>query len=518
MRRWGGVFRLLAKALLLIGAEALVQQTALRQAAVAAPPAPPNATETVPAPTSDSPAVPPPSSTFPIDLSTALRLAEAENPTIAEARTAIAAALALQQGARALLLPTLNAGMNYHGHVGNLQRSSGRILNLSEQSLYFGGGARTLAAETVAIPAVNIMSPITDALFEPLAARQRLTGAQFDSRATANAVLLEVALLHFDLLAANAALEAQRLSESQYYEIVRITGEFVLAGQGRSADGARAESDWRLQHAKVQRAEEEVAVASARLALRLNLDQSVRLIPRAGALEPIDLIDVDVPARDLVRAALRRRPELGSRSAAIAFAETRQREEAYRPLLPTLWVGFSGGAFGGGSNLKPPDVGHFAGRTDFDVRAYWTLLNFGIGNLSRVKQRRAELGQAIALQSRIINQIRDEVTSAHADALAARHRIDAARRALRAAEIGFQQDLERSRQNLGRPIEVLNNLSLLAQARLSVIRAITDYNEGQMRLFVALGSPPPLDPAAPSPDAQPPIATPLHSPICVEKH
>src|SRR5947209_3408258 len=76
------------------------------------------------------PSLPPARGEFPIDLSTALRLAEVENPLIAEARQRIGEALARQQGARALLLPSLNAGTNYHFHTGNLQRSSGRILNL----------------------------------------------------------------------------------------------------------------------------------------------------------------------------------------------------------------------------------------------------------------------------------------------------------------------------------------------------------------------------------------------------
>ena len=53
-----------------------------------------------------------------------------------------------------------------------------------------------------------------------------------------------------------------------------------------------------------------------------------------------------------------------------------------------LWLGFSGGAFGGGSNVTPPLVGNFAGRTDFDVRAYWTLQNLGFGNLAIQKARR----------------------------------------------------------------------------------------------------------------------------------
>ncbi len=67
------------------------------------------ATATDAAPTETTPALPP-SASYPIDLTTALRLAEAENPRIGEARARIGEALAHQQQARALLLPMLNAG------------------------------------------------------------------------------------------------------------------------------------------------------------------------------------------------------------------------------------------------------------------------------------------------------------------------------------------------------------------------------------------------------------------------
>ena len=79
-------------------------------------------------------------------LTTALRLAEVENPLIAAARQRIGEALAVQQGARVLLLPTLNVGTSYDSHTGNLQRSSGTILNLDKKSLYFGGGGLGLGA------------------------------------------------------------------------------------------------------------------------------------------------------------------------------------------------------------------------------------------------------------------------------------------------------------------------------------------------------------------------------------
>ena len=65
-------------------------------------------------------------------------------------------------------------------------------------------------------------------------------------------------------------------------------------------------------------------------------------------------------------------------------------------------------------------MGNFASRTDFDVDVYWTLMNFGAGNLALIKERNAEIGQAIAERSRTINRARDEVSAALAEATAAR--------------------------------------------------------------------------------------------------
>ena len=186
------------------------------------------------------PLIPPPPGEYPIDLSTALRLAEAENPTIAAARARIIEALALQTGARAILLPSINPGTNYHLHTGNLQRSAGKILNLTDQSLYFGGGAGAIVAGTVAIPMVNIIGTLTEAWFEPLAAHQRVIGSSFTALATANEILLDVAILHLKLLANQTTLDAQRLTERQSHDLAVIVNDFAVAGERRAADANRA--------------------------------------------------------------------------------------------------------------------------------------------------------------------------------------------------------------------------------------------------------------------------------------
>jgi outer membrane protein TolC len=445
------------------------------------------------------PVIPPPSSTYPIDLATALLLADRANPTIGAARARILEALALQLGARTLLVPSLNSGFNYHGHDGVLQRSSGKIISLSEQSLYVGAGARTLAAESISIPGVSIFAPLADAWFEPLAARQRLAGARFGAQETSNDVLLDVALLHLELLGNQSILEAQRLTETQVHEIVRLTRNYAATGEGRQADADRATAQWKLRRAEVFKAEEELAVAAARLANRLNLDPSIRLEPIGGPLVPLQLIDLDTPQPELINLALLGRPDLQARSAAIREAEARYQQELGRPLLPTLWLGFSAGAFGGGSNLNPPLLGNFAGRSDFDVRLYWTLLDLGAGNLALIKGRRAEIGQAVATLAMTLNRARGEVSSSLAAARAAQNEIVVARRELAAAELAFRQDLDRTmfrgahRPRDVLPIEVLNSLNLLGGARVNLVRALVRFDMAQFRLWVALGAPPPLN-------------------------
>ncbi len=442
--------------------------------------------------------IPPPAGTYPIDLATALRLADDVNPTIAAARARILEALAIQLSARSLLVPSLNAGASYRGHNGLLQRPSGKMIDLSLQSLYVGAGANTVGSGTVNIPGVSIFCPLTDAWFEPLAARQRVAGAQFGAQATAYDILLDVALIHLDLLGNQSILEMQRLSESQFHEVYRLTNDYAEAGEGREADAHRALSQWKRRRALVQKAEEELAVSAARLANRLNLDPSVRLEPIGGPLVPLTLVPTDAPQNELIQVALHQRPDIAARSAAIAEAEAHFKQEIGRPLLPTLFLGYSGGVFGGGSDLAPPLIGNFRSRTDFDIYLYWTLMNLGAGNLASIKGRRAQIGQAIAERARTINTARDEVSASQAAARAAQNEIDIARRELMSAELSYKQDYDRTKFRGGEkprdvlPIEILNSLDLLAAARINLIRALVHYDQAQYRLWVSLGAPPPL--------------------------
>lgn len=465
---------------------------------------------------------------FAIDLNTSLRLAEVENPQIAQTRAAILSALAEQQAARVLMLPTLNAGVTYFGHTGNYQRSQGQILNVSQQLLYFGGGAGIYGvAGTVPIPAVQIFSPLTDAIFEPLAAKQRVEERRYDNSATSNMVLLDVSSLYFQLLGTEAILEYEKKSLSEAGEILRLAENYYKTGEERKADADRARTEYQLRVQRVQKAEENVAVAAVALSQRLHLDPSIRLRPAYQPFDPMILIDVQAPISDLIAIALQRRPELGARNARIRFNEAELNKEYARPLLPTLMAGFSGGGFGGGSNLVQPLLGRFGGRTDLDIYAYWTLENLGFGNLNIQRKRRAQVGEAVADRSRMINLVRREVTAAKATAAAAFREVATRREGLINGENGFREDLDLVKaggvtrirldgQQEIIPLEAINTLKLLADARVNFIRAVVQNNQAQFALYVDLGSPPPLQPEKPNasgPIPPAPIADPPTPPI-----
>jgi outer membrane protein TolC len=425
-----------------------------------------------------------------IDLQTALARAGVDNPTIASALEAVRASQARQLQAEAMLLPTLHGGASFDWHQGKLQTGQGAIIDVERQSAYVGAGAYAVGAGTVAVPGILLSAHLGDALFEPQAASSQLAARQLDSQATRNAVLLSVANSFFALADAEARLKAMQQSEADFAEIAKMTASFAKAKQGSPADAQRAETDLLLHHAAAQGIEEEAGVASAELTRLLNVDPNIRLRSPPDNLPLLQLVDPRDVLERLIQIALANRPEIAARSAEVAVTETELRKEKVRPLLPVLAVGFSAGGFGGGGSQADTSFGHWSSRTDFDVIAYWTLQNFGLGNLAQQRDRRAKVGEAIAERARLIDSVRQEVAEAYTLSATRQQQMEVALLRMQTAQRAFQQDLTRARNLQGRPIEVLDSAKQLSTARQDYLRALTGFNRAQIQLFVSLGNPP----------------------------
>jgi outer membrane protein TolC len=432
----------------------------------------------------------------PIDLTTALELANVQNPEFNVARTRILEAAALRQLAAAYFLPSINPGLNYDSHTGNLQQSDGNILSVNRSAFYVGAGSNAVGSGTVTIPGVYYNANLGAGLFAFLASRQTVRQREFESIAVRNQVFLHVTWAYSELLRAEGRQAAQRQARDEAKVVAILTADFYEKGLGRAADANRAATQLARREADIQAAEAEILVASANLCQLLNLDPSIRLHPTDAVVVPQPLVPDPIPIRELIALGLLNRPELAAQRAAIEAAFLSLDGAKILPFSPTTLVGFSGGAFGGGSNLVRPIFGGLGGRTDLDAIVYWTIQNLGVGNIALIRMADARFKVAQFQQVEVLNRVRADVAEAYARSHARYAQIGVYEAAVRSGYLAFHQDLNRIRAMAARrvrdvlPIELLNSFDLLANARVEYVDAIVDFNRAQFAMYVALGQPP----------------------------
>jgi len=429
---------------------------------------------------------PPPIETYPIDLMTALHLADASNLQIAVAREQIRQAWARADASRALWLPSIRAGMNFNKHEGPIQDIRGSVFPVSRGAAFSGLGAGTFGAGSPMVPGIYANFHLADAWFQPLAARQAAYARRHAAAATANDVLLNVSLGYLDLQRASEELAIAEEARGNARQLAELTTTFARSGEGLASDADRAAADLALRENDVLRARESQRVASARLAQSLRLDATVQLSPLSELLIPVELLSPEVPEGELLAMALSTRPEIGENRHLVDQAVVRMRRERYAVLMPSVLLGASYGAFGGGVNQT---IDGFGGRFDADAVAYWELRNLGFGDVAARSETRSLVRQANAKQLAMMDQVAREVVEAYAQVTARRAQIETAQRGIAAAQSSHERNLARIRDLQGLPIEAQQSIQALALARRDYLRALIDYNSAQFTLYRAIGWP-----------------------------
>jgi outer membrane protein TolC len=425
-----------------------------------------------------------------IDLPAALRLAAVYNPEIQLARERVAEAVAFRQLAAAQILPTVNSGMDINHHQGNLQQSTGQIIKLDRDSLDVGLGTGTVGAGTVNIPGIYWNANVSDVYYGNLISKQVVRQRGFASDAVRNDVLLRVATAYLDLLRSHGKRRIAELIRDDAAEVARVTKNFADTGQGRQSDADRAATEREMRQGELVETVNEMEIASARLCQLLNLDPSVRLNPDEPFVVPSSLVPEPIPLPELLVIALTQRPELRERQAAIRAALLELQHQKALPFSPQIAFGYSVGEFGGGSTLVATRFGDFGNRQDLDAIMYWSVRNLGVGNLAQIRAARSVHRQQQLNEVIVLDRVRSEVASARARVLARGAQIDINEKAIRSSQNAFKQDMLRTRNKEGLPIEVLDSLRLLARSRFAYLDAIIDYNVAHFELYVALGQPP----------------------------
>jgi outer membrane protein TolC len=424
--------------------------------------------------------------THDLDLSTTLQLVGGQNPAVAFAHQRIQEAAAQRDAADALWLPSIRAGISYHRHDGNLQASSGAITDTNRSSLQVGFGARAFAAGTAAVPGLAAQFHVSDAIFEPRVAERTLGAREFGSWVTYHDQMLRAAESYLDLLRAHQELAIAEETLANSNELLKLTSDFSRTGQGAQADADRAATETAIRQNDVSRAHEAVSVASARLAEVLHLDAPLKVVPLEQQMTPIELVSSEPTIQSLVATGLSSRPEVGEQSELVAAACERLQREQYAPLMPSVLLGFSYGGFGGGVGGT---IGNFDNKTDLSVSAVWEVRNLGLGDRAAQATAQAQIEQARFAEVQLMDRISREIVESRAQVRARSQQIETARKAVAAAQQSYTRNRERINEGQGLPIEFLQSLQALDQARREYLRSVTDYNLSQFRLHHAIGWP-----------------------------
>jgi outer membrane protein TolC len=441
-------------------------------------------------PPAAAPAVAPGDRPLPINLPTALQLANVRPIDVAVASQRIQAAAAELEQARVLWLPTVYLGTDYFRHDGQIQDVAGGVFGTSKSSFLLGAGPYAVFA-------------LSDAIFGPLAARQVLRARESTLQTARNDSLLAVAEAYFNVQQARGDLAGAEDVARRSEDLVRRAQDLLPGGVIPELEVVRARTQADRSRQAVRSACERWRQASADLVRVLRLDPSAVVQPLEPPQLRVTLVPTDRPVDDLIRVGLTNRPELATQQALVQATLERLRQEKLRPLIPSVLLRgastpvtgtLAGGLFGGGENS---DMSHFGARMDLDLQVLWKLDSLGFGNQALVRQRRAENQLAVLELFRTQDRVAAEVAQAYAQAQSAAGRLGDAEAELRDAVESADKNLQGLRQTgtgaalatLVRPQEVVAAVQALAQAYADYDAAVADYDRAQFRLYHALGNP-----------------------------
>jgi outer membrane protein TolC len=436
----------------------------------------------------------------PIDLANTLKLAGATELDIATARQRVLQAAAQLSQARALWMPSLFYGPSWYRSDGQIQTVAGQVQTINRSALFLGGTAAL--ANTIqgpppgtGIPSVNGMTTvlrISDAIFEPMAAKRVLNANQAGFRTATNDALLEVAEAYFNLQGSIGRLAIAREAQANAEALATITAAYARLGQGLEADHRRALTEVKHRQRDANRFTGAVLVDSANLVRLLVLDPKIVLAPVEPSECIIRLIPDDIPLDALLDQGFQGRPELVSAQQLVDAAFIRRKQARMRPFVPSIFATYAGGGLGGGAGSF---FGNFGARGDTEIGLFWELQNLGFTDFALMRQRAAELDIANLAKYRTMTQVGADITASYEFRQAAARQIEDARETLVEALDSLQLNFLNIRQGAElpratRPIEVLQPIQALAQARLDYLDSVLDYNRGQFRLKRAIGQAP----------------------------
>jgi len=291
-------------------------------------------------------------------------------------------------------------------------------------------------------------------------------------------IVLQVREAYFTILKAEKFLEVAHQTVKQFTAQLEVTRAFFEVGIVAKNDLLQAEV--RLANAKqgLVRAENDLLLAKAafNLLLRNEIDTP---------LQVVDILSYQpFPLRyeDSLREALEKRPEIKT-----ASLKVEQAKEAVKiaksGFFPTLSLLGNYQRF----SEEPSLLGDFRSeRWTIQGVATFTLGDWG-KTAYRVGESRVKVTQAEDAKIQLVEGIMLEVKNSYQNMVVAEKNISVAEKAIEQAEENLRMNEERYKYQVATATDVLDAVTLLAQARVNYYGALSDFNIARARLERAMG-------------------------------
>ena len=321
-----------------------------------------------------------------------------------------------------------------------------------------------------------------------IASKRRLEAAQEQDLATLLETTRLAAVQYYDTVLGQAKISVAQRSLKDAEELVRIERLRVKTGNALPADQLRAEAALAQRQINLLTALNGFYNASVALTVTLQLDPTVMLAPKAGAMQQTALVSEDLSIDEMLVTAVQYRPDL---EAVRKLAEAAEADKG-----STIWGGLGPQIQASRTYARPPPAfGYPPGGAAFTKDTLYRQskyqgsagFNWSLATLGRIKTAAANVNIAALEVDRQLEQVQSAVVTTHQASILAKESIPLARQQVKSAEEALRLTQKNLLAGTSLLVDVLVAQDAADQARLQYATAVVQFNQSQVNLLATLG-------------------------------
>ena len=291
-------------------------------------------------------------------------------------------------------------------------------------------------------------------------------------------IVLQVRIGYFNILAAEKLVDVAKQAVKQFEAQLEVSRAFFEVGIIPKND--LLQSEVRLANARQALVKAENALALAK--------SSFNILLRRDINEPLNVLDIleykpsTLRLEDGLEEALRQRPEI--KNAGLRVDQAKESVKIARSgFFPTINLGGYYGRFSDEFSLQGDPSSE-----RWTLQALASLTLFDWGKVAyKVGESKVKVTQAEDSKTQLIEEIILEVKQDYLNLVTAERNIEVSKTTIEQAEENLRMNEERYKYQVATATDVLDAVTLLAQARVNYYSALSDFNIAKARLDRATG-------------------------------